>query len=65
MQHNLTLAGLFAVILFSVYGCSTPEQQNMLSDQEKKDGWTLLFDGKTMNGWHLFNKGAIPSAWSV
>ena len=65
MKHNLTIAGLLTVILFSVYGCSTTEQQNMLSDQEKKDGWTLLFDGKTMNGWHLFNKGTIPSAWSV
>jgi len=60
MKHNLTIAGLFTVILFSLYGCSTTEKQNMLSDQEKKDGWTLLFDGKTMNGWHLFNKGTIP-----
>jgi len=65
MTHNLTIAGVFIAVLFSVYGCSTTEQQNMLSDQEKKDGWTLLFDGKTMNGWHLFNKGTIPSAWSV
>ena len=65
MKHNLTIAGFLTVILFSVYSCSTPEQQNMLSDQEKKDGWTLLFDGKTMNGWHLFNRGNIPSAWSV
>ena len=65
MKHNLTITALFTVILFSVYGCSTTEQQNMLSDQEKKDGWTLLFDGKTMNGWHLFNKGTIHSAWSV
>jgi len=65
MKHNLTIAGLFTVILFSVYGCSTTEQQNMLSDLEKKDGWTLLFDGKTMKGWHLFNRGTIPSAWSV
>jgi azurin len=65
MKLNLSIAVLFTVILFSVNGCSTTEQQNMLSEQEKKDGWTLLFDGKTMNGWHLFNKGTIPSAWSV
>jgi hypothetical protein len=44
---------------------SRSEQHNTISDQEKKDGWTLLFDGKTMNGWHLFNRGNIPSAWSV
>jgi len=25
----------------------------------------LLFDGKTTNGWHVFNKGTIASAWSV
>jgi azurin len=65
MKQNLSIAGLFALILLSVYGCSGTDQQNRLSDQEEKDGWTLLFDGKTMTGWHLFNKGTIPSAWSV
>ena len=24
---------------------------NELTDQEKKDGWLLLFDGETLNGW--------------
>jgi azurin len=65
MKYNPTIAALFSVIIFSLCGCSTREKQNLLSDQEKKDGWTLLFDGTTMNGWHLFNKGTIPSAWSV
>jgi hypothetical protein len=40
-------------------------QHNMLTDQEKKEGWALLFDGSTLNGWHVFNQGNIPSAWSV
>jgi azurin len=65
MKHNLTIAGIFAAILFLGCGCSTMEQQNVLSDQDRKDGWALLFDGTTMNGWHLFNRGTIPSAWSV
>ena len=25
---------------------------NMLTAQEKSQGWQLLFDGKTLNGWH-------------
>jgi len=57
------IAMLFA---FFIPACSSrSEEHNIISDQEKKDGWTLLFDGKTMNGWHVFNRGNIPSAWSV
>jgi hypothetical protein len=25
----------------------------------------LLFDGKTTNGWHIYNKGIVPSGWIV
>lgn len=56
--------GVFCVLL--VLACSgTSEKHNILSDEEKKEGWSLLFDGKTLHGWHLFNRGNIPSAWSV
>ncbi|MBL7728548.1 MAG: DUF1080 domain-containing protein [Dinghuibacter sp.] len=36
-----------------------------LTDAEKKDGWELMFDGKTTNGWHKFNTKTIGSAWKV
>jgi hypothetical protein len=42
---------------------STP---NELTPQEKAEGWKLLFDGKTTQGWHSFKKQAFPShGWVV
>ena len=38
---------------------------NTLADRERKNGWQLLFDGKTFNGWHGYNMKEIPSVWSV
>jgi azurin len=68
MKSQPLFAGAFVAsfCLLFAFGCSTnTEHENVLTSQEEKDGWTLLFDGKTLKGWHLFNRGNIPSAWSV
>lgn len=39
--------------------------QNALTEAEKNDGWISLFDGKTTNGWHTYNKEKIGNAWQV
>jgi len=36
-----------------------------LTAQEKKDGWELLFDGKTTNGWRKFKSDGIGNSWQV
>lgn len=39
---------------------------NTLTQQEKDDGWKMLFDGKTTAGWRGYNKNQFPrSGWSV
>jgi hypothetical protein len=43
---------------------ATP-QDNVLSSQEQSEGWVLLFDGTTKNGWHVYNKVSDGSAWKV
>jgi hypothetical protein len=37
---------------------------NVLTVQEIKDGWKLLFDGKTLDGWRMYQNKAAD-AWGV
>src|SRR5579864_5890893 len=53
-MRRVSLIGLMLTTLTSVFGAD-----NVLTKQEKAQGWILLFDGKTLNGW---DSAATPAA---
>lgn len=72
MRKNLFL--LVAAILAIGVSCKpkTAQQEtsetkdtiNVLTEQEIAEGWQLLWDGKTFNGWHTFNKDSVIG-WEI
>lgn len=40
-------------------------EDNTLSDAEKADGFKLLFDGKTLDGWRGYGVKKVPDGWKV
>ena len=44
---------------------SCTQKPNTLTSKEKADGWVLLFDGQTLDGWRDFNGTSLTGPWEV
>ncbi|HYE56680.1 MAG TPA: DUF1080 domain-containing protein [Chitinophagaceae bacterium] len=66
-MHKLLFA-LTPVLLFACYSqkqTTNPVVHNTLSRKEQNEGWQLLFDGTSKNGWHIYNNRTDGSAWKI
>jgi hypothetical protein len=58
----------FSVICGIIFSCtpSAQENQNQLTKKEIEEGWELLFDGKTFNGWRGLGRDTVETNnWKV
>ena len=63
MYRNLIKIGAAALILGAAASCAPCH--NTLTKKEAAEGWVLLFDGQTTNGWRNFNSDDTNLAWHV
>ena len=70
-----TLLLLFVAVFFALNcNAAAPQKKqgakaktvlNALTPAEKAQGWILMFDGKTTEGWRGYNKTNFPADWSI
>lgn len=66
--NNLFLSALLSLALFACHSSDpdTAPVPNTLTDQEVSDGWELIFDGETLQGWRGLNMQEVPEKqWVV
>jgi hypothetical protein len=64
MRSSMAGTILCTALAVVAVGAAAPAP-NSLTDDEKKDGWTLLFDGATTKGWRGFKQETCPDGWKV
>jgi hypothetical protein len=53
MIRRQTLFAVLTLLWLSAPLAPAGQTMNSLTDQENAQGWQLLFDGKTLSGWHI------------
>lgn len=67
---SIKLLPVYLIILTIMAGCNIKSNEdssspNKLTKKEKKEGWILLFDGKSFNGWRGLGLDKAPDGWII
>jgi hypothetical protein len=63
MKMNFVKIGAAALLMGIAASCAP--SHNTLTKKEAAEGWVLLFDGETTNGWRNYNSTDPNTAWHV
>ena len=55
----------FLLLFFAAISTVLVSAQNKLTKKEIKEGWVLLFDGKSFDGWRQCNKTEMAPHWVI
>ena len=72
-MRRMSIAAASALVIVAMSRVTLPGVQesfekfvdNILTSEEKADGWKLLFDGKTTQGWRGFRQKTAPDGWQA
>lgn len=65
MRRSRLIAVLFIVAAPGFVTSLAVAEENTLSQSEKRSGWKLLFDGKSLDQWRNYKSDTIKPGWKV
>lgn len=61
-KNALMIITLFALAALVLFGQENP---NTLTPKEKAEGWKLLFNGTSFDGWRGYKQTGVPACWKI
>ena len=63
MKKIFSFVAATALAAGMLTSCQQGVQPNTLTEAEKAEGWQLLFDGQTLDGWRSYNRDTLACTY--
>jgi hypothetical protein len=57
--------GSVSLLFLCLVACSASDDRALLTDDEREQGFRLLFDGVDLEGWRAFGQPGLPAGWEA